>query len=261
VTYTETDLVGTIERLAGTDLAALTQVDRDQFDQFHTGGSDAVERLRPGLHLEPGMTVLDVGSGLGGPARQIARASGCTVVGVDITPAYVDTARALTSTAGLDEQVTFVCGDIAAFDRFDFDAAYTMHVQMNIADKGSFFSEIARRLRPGAHLATFEVCVTGATQPAPPLPWSIDGTDSHLATADQLRDTIASSGFKTIEWVDETEWILRWFADLGQRMAAGGTAVTLPAILSDGPVRMMNLARALTDGVVSIHRGSFSAAA
>src|SRR6266704_607388 len=92
VTYTETDLVATIERLAGADLAALTQTQRDQFDQFHSGGSEAVDRLRPSLQLAPGMTVLDIGSGLGGPARQIARSSGCTVVGVDITPAYVDTA-------------------------------------------------------------------------------------------------------------------------------------------------------------------------
>ena len=92
MTYTETDLVATIERLAGADLAALTQPQRDQFDQFHSGGSEAVDRLLPGLHLAPGMTVLDIGSGLGGPARQIARSSGCTVVGVDITPAYVDTA-------------------------------------------------------------------------------------------------------------------------------------------------------------------------
>lgn len=257
MTYTETDLVATIERLAGADLAALTQLHRDKFDQFHSGGSEAVERLRPSLHLAPGMTVLDVGCGLGGPARQIARSAGCKVVGVDITPAYIDAAQALTRTAGLDDRVSFICGDISAVDRTDFDAAYTMHVQMNIADKKTYFTEIARRLRPGARLATFEVCVTGATQPTPPLPWSLDGTDSYLATADQLRDTIASSGFEILEWVDETQWILRWFADLGQRVATAGNAATLPAILNDGPTRMMNLAGALAAGVVSVHRGSF----
>jgi hypothetical protein len=131
VTYTETDLVATIERMAETDLAALTQAQPDQIDRFHGGGSQAVDRLLPNLHLAPGMTVLDVGSGLGGPARQIARSSGCTVVGVDITPAYVDTAQALTWAAGLDNQVSFICCDVAALNRTDFDAAYTMHVQMN----------------------------------------------------------------------------------------------------------------------------------
>ena len=254
MTYTETDLVSTIERLAGADLAALTQAQRDQFDQFHGGGSEAVDRLVPSLHLTSAMTVLDVGSGLGGPARQIAQSSGCTVVGVDVTPAYVDTARALTRAAGLDNQVSLVCSDIAALDRDDFDAAYTMHVQMNVADKKTFFSDIARHLRPGAHFATFEVCRTGATQPTPPLPWSLDGTDRYLATADQLRDTIAASGFETLEWIDETQWILQWFETLGQRPTS---AATLPALLTEGPTRMMNFAAALTTGVLTIHRGSF----
>jgi len=257
VTYTETDLVATIERLAEADLAALTQPQRDQFDQFHSGGSEAVDRLLPSLHLAPGMTVLDIGSGLGGPARQIARSSGCSVVGVDITPAYVDTAQTLTRTAGLDNQVTFVCTDIAAFDRTDFDAAYTMHVQMNVADKKTYFTEIARRLRPGARFATFEVCLSGDSQPTPPLPWSLDSTDSYLATVAELRDTIASSGFEILEWVDETQWVLQWFEDLGKRLAASGSAATLPALLNDGPTRMMNFAVALTTGVVSVHRGSF----
>jgi sarcosine/dimethylglycine N-methyltransferase len=219
VTYTETDLVATIESLTGGDLAALRQSQRDAFDQFHSGGSEAVDRLLPGLHLVPGMSVLDVGSGLGGPARQIARTAGCTVVGVDITRTYVETARALTRAAGLDDQVSFVCSDIAAFDRHDFDAACTMHVQMNVADKRVFFTEIARRLRPGARMATFEVCRTGGVEPTLPLPWSLDGTDSHLATADDLRDTIAASGFETLEWIDETEWVLRWFEGLGTRLA------------------------------------------
>jgi sarcosine/dimethylglycine N-methyltransferase len=257
MTYTETELIATIERLAGADLAALTQPPRDQFDQFHSGGSEAVDLLLPSLQLAPGMTVLDVGAGFGGPARQIARSSGCTVVGVDITPAYVDTAQALTRTAGLDNHVSFICSDIANLDRDGFDAAYTMHVQMNVADKKTYFAEIARRLRPWARFATFEVCLTGATQPTPPLPWSLDGTDSYLASADQLRDTIASSGFETLDWVDETQWVLQWFEDLGKRIAAAGSAATLPALLNDGPTRMMNFAVALSTGVVSVHRGSF----
>jgi sarcosine/dimethylglycine N-methyltransferase len=257
MTYTETDLVASIERLAGHDLAAFTQEQWDRLDQFHGGGSEAVDRLLPSLHLAPGMTVLDVGSGLGGPARQIARSTGSTVVGVDITPAYVEAAQALTYTAGLSEQVRFVCSDIATFDQTAFDAAYTMHVQMNVADKKSYFTEIAHRLRPGAHFATFEVCRGDDTEPTPPLPWSLDGTDSFLATADELRDTIRSSGFELVEWVDETAWVRHWFEDLGASVAAGASHATLPALLTDGPTRMLNFVVALTSGVVTVHRGSF----
>jgi sarcosine/dimethylglycine N-methyltransferase len=257
MTYAETDLVASMERIAGDDLAALTQEQWDGLDQFHSGGPEAVDLLLPSLHLAKGMTVLDVGSGFGGPARQVARSTGCTVVGVDITPAYVDAARSVTDTAGLAEQVSFVCSDIATFDRTEFDAAYTMHVQMNVADKRTYFTEIAHRLRPGAPFATFEVCLSGETEPAPPLPWSLDGTDSFLVTADELRDTIRSSGFELVEWVDETAWVRQWFENLGNRIAAGGAQAGLPALLTDGPARMLNFAIAVTTGIVTIHRGAF----
>ena len=168
MTYTETDLAATIEQLAGDELAALTQPQLDGIDQFHGGGAEAVDRLLPSLGITPAMTVLDVGSGLGGPARQVARSTGCTVVGVDITQSYVDAARALTDAAGLSGQVDFICADIARVERRDFDAAYTMHVQMNVADKLAFFTGIAGRLRPGARLATFEVCRSGPDNPVFP---------------------------------------------------------------------------------------------
>ena len=257
MTYTETDLVASMERLLGDDVSVLTQEQSDQFDQFHAGGAEAVERMLPSLHLAPGVTVLDVGSGLGGPARQVARSSGATVVGVDVTPAYVEAAQQLTHAAGLAEQVRFFCSDIAAFDRSEFDAAYTMHVQMNVADKVAFFAQIGRRLRPGAHFATFEVCLSGEAQPTPPLPWSLDGTDSFLTTAAELRATIQSGGFELVEWVEETAWVRQWFENIGTRMAAGGTQAALPALLTDGLTRMLNFATALDAGILTIHRGSF----
>jgi cyclopropane fatty-acyl-phospholipid synthase-like methyltransferase len=257
VTYTETDLVASIERLSGNALAALTQNQRDQLDQFHAGGADAVDRLLPALRIAPGMTVLDVGSGLGGPARQVARTTGGSVVGVDLVPAYVEAARALTDVAGLAGRVHFVCGDLAALEPVSLDAAYTVHVQMNVADKKGFFSEIARRLQPGARLAVFEVCRNGAAEPTPPLPWSLDGADSFLVTAEELRSTIESCGFELVEWMDDTAWIREWFQHAAARMATAGNHATLPALLTDGPTRMLNYAAAIANDVVSIHRGSF----
>jgi sarcosine/dimethylglycine N-methyltransferase len=260
VTYTETDLLATIEELAGDELTTLTQPQLDGIDQFHSGGAEAVDRLLPSLGLTPVMTALDVGSGLGGPARQVARSTGCTVVGVDITPSFVDTAMAMTAAAGLSGQVDFMCADIASVERGDFDAAYTMHVQMNVADKPAFFTGIAGRLRTGACLATFEVCRSGPEDPAFPLPWSIDGTDSFLVTPVDLLGVIEDSGFETVEWVDETDWVLDWFQGLGVRLAAAGTAATLPALLTDGPTRMMNFAGALSSGILTVHRGAFTLA-
>jgi cyclopropane fatty-acyl-phospholipid synthase-like methyltransferase len=258
MTYTETALVERIEHLAQNPVTDLTQAQREQFDQFHTGGSEAVDLIIPGLQLTPRMTVLDVGSGFGGPARHVAVSAGCAVLGVDITAAYVDAARALTNGAGLGEQVTFVCGELADLDRHDFDAAYTMHVQMNVADKKAFFTDIAQRLRPGARFATFEVCSASDAPPAYPLPWSLDGSDSYLATPDELLTAITAGGFETVEWADETDWVRQWFSGMGERLSAAANSATLPALLDDGPARVMNLAVAVTTGVVSIHRGLFT---
>ncbi|MFI6352270.1 SAM-dependent methyltransferase [Streptomyces sp. NPDC050743] len=259
MTYTETDIIATVQQLAGTDLAALRRELLDEIDQYHAGGPEAIERLIPHLELTAGMTAVDIGSGLGGPARQIARATGCNIVGVDITAAYVDAAQALSNAAELAQQTKFFCSDIATFSQTGFDAAYTVHVQMNVADKKSFYSEIARRLRPGARLAIFEVCRDADGEPVLPLPWSLDGTDSHLVTAGDLRDTIQSSGFTLLDWADESSWIQQWFDDLGRRLAAGAAPATLPALLTDGPTRMINFAVAVATGAVTINRGVFAA--
>lgn len=257
MTYTETDLVATIQQLAGTGLASLTHPQRDGIDQFHAGGTQAVDRILSSLQLTPAMTVLDVGSGLGGPARQIAEAADCSVVGVDLAAGYVQAATALSDAAGLSGCTRFLHTDIARLDRSDFDAAYTMHTQMNVADKKTFFTDIANRLRPGARLAVFEVCRAGKDDPVLPLPWTIDGTDSFLATPAELVIAIQDSGFQTVEWVDETPWVLGWFGHLAARLAGAGTAATLPALLDDGPARMKNFAGALSNGILTVHRGAF----
>ena len=131
---------------------------------------------------------------------------------------------------------------------------------MNVADKRGFFGAIARHLRPGAGFACFEVCRTGAEEPPLPLPWSLDGTDSFLATPEELHTTIASCGFDGVEWVDETEWVRSWFAGAGARGMVDATTspVTLPALLVDGPTRLVNYAVAIMDGVVGVYRGSFT---
>lgn len=260
MTYTETHVVAAIEQLAAQEIGTLTQPQLDGIDQFHAGGTDAVDRILPSLRLHPPMTALDVGSGFGGPARQVARSTGCDVVGVDLTRSYVETATALTPAVASGPRVEFLCTDVAKLERRDFDAAYTIHVQMNVSDKKAFFTDIASRLRGGARLAIFEVCRNGLQDPELPLPWSIDGSDSHLVTPDDLRGSIEDSGFETVEWVDETGWILEWFAELGARLGRAGTAATLPALLYDGPTRMLNFAGALASGVLSVHRGAFTRA-
>jgi SAM-dependent methyltransferase len=258
MTYTETGVSTTIDRLL--EAAALpdsvTAEQLDRLDQFHLGGLDAVDRLLPSLQIDAGSTVLDVGSGLGGPARRIAQLSGATVVGVDITEEYVEAARALSRRLGLEDRVSFHHSDITEHRPISsYDAAVTMHVQMNVADKAAWFSAIGARLAPGARLATWEVVSAGSVPLVYPMPWSMDGSDSHVVPADELETAIKAAGFSTVTWVDDTEWVKDWLA-----AAFGGSRPSGPGIallIDDGLTRVINLGAAVQSGAVQIYRGAF----
>src|SRR5579863_9531861 len=179
MTYQETTVGQTISRLLSEhpDLDPSADGALDNLDQFHIGGPGATDLLISSLALTAGSRVLDIGSGFGGPARQIARRTGSHVTGIDITPAYVAAASELTAMTGLRDLVEFRVADIATFEPDQpFQAAITMHVQMNIKDKAAWFAHAARRLAPGARLAIWEVCQPRQADLPWPMPWSLDGT-------------------------------------------------------------------------------------
>jgi SAM-dependent methyltransferase len=260
VTYTEHDVAGQI--VAVLDAANIdgpfTPEQTGLLDQYHAGGVGAVDKLIPGLALAPGDTVIDVGSGFGGPARRIAEQTPATVVGIDITPAYVEAAQTLTARMGFADRVRFQHADIMnlSIDR-PFDAAVTMHVQMNVEDKRAWFAAIAKVLAPAGRLAIWEVCTTTGRQPPWPMPWSLDGSDSFLSTPADLKQAITSGGFDVVEWRDETAWVNTWSAT-----TLGGDAprpgLILPMLLEDGITRVMNFSTALQDGTLTVIRGTFT---
>ena len=257
MTYAERNLIATIDRLVPEGASGrITPEALEPLDHYHAGGPQAVERLLDTLALHPANTVLDVGSGLGGPARQVAAASGCQVTGVDITEAYVEAATELTDRCGMADRVRFVHGDIADLeaDR-PFDAGFTMHVQMNIEAKREWFTQISQRLAPGARFAVWEVCRTSGEELSWPMPWSMDGSDSHLATSDALRDAILGAGFELVAWVDETAWAISWFdTAFADHLRP---APNLAMLIEDGPTRILNFAGALSDGTLAVCRGAF----
>lgn len=259
MTYDERDVTRTISELlsAHPELDAAADGALDNLDQFHIGGADAVDLLIPSLALAPSDVVLDVGSGFGGPARHLARRTGNRVVGIDITPSYVDAARGLTERARLQDLVRFETSDIAAFHSATrFHAAITIHVQMNVQDKRGWFEHIGRHLAPGARLAMWEVCAPGRQRLQWPMPWSLDGTDSHLLDAASLRVAVEQAGFRTLQWAPHSAWALAWIA---RTMGAGRpTGPALPMLLDDGYARVLNFAAALRDGTLEIWRGAFT---
>lgn len=192
-------------RSAGKDLDALTPDDLAPVDELHSRGREATVELADLSCLTGGMAVLDVGSGLGGPARYLAGRFGCHVTGIELTPAFCQVARRFSALTGMDERTTFRQGDALALPFADaaFDAVWTVQAQMNIADKARFYGEIHRVLKPGGRFV-FQDIFAGPSGLPPlfPVPWSSDGSISFLAPPDEVRGLLAALGFREVEWRD-----------------------------------------------------------
>ena len=191
---------------SGNRLEALTLDNLAPFDQFHRGGKRFTERLARLAGLTPHMHVLDVGGGLGGPARTLAVEFGCRVTVVDLTESYLHAARMLTSLMKLEERVAFQLGDATdlPFDDGSFDAVWTQNSGMNIADKEKLYAGFRRLIRPNGLLAIQEPVAGPSQPPILPLMWSPDGRNNFVRTPDQLRATIEAAGFELIQWDDVT---------------------------------------------------------
>jgi len=138
----------------GKRLDRLTADDLFELDQDHYGGADATDALARAAAIGPGDAVVDLCSGIGGPARYVADRFGCVVTGVELVPSRVADAERLTTAVGLDDRVSFVVGDVTAlpFPDASFDVALSQESFLHVADKARLFSECRRVLRPGGRL-------------------------------------------------------------------------------------------------------------
>ena len=191
---------------AGRNLDALTIYDLAPADQFHSGGKASTDRLARLARLKPGMRVLDVGGGFGGPARTLSVEHGCFVTVVDLTESYDRTGRWLTARLGLADRVSHRLGDALALDvgTESFDVIWTQNSGMNIADKERLYAGFARLLPRGGLLAIQEP-MAGPTQPPIfPLMWARDATTSFLRPPADMRALIEAAAFRAVAWEDVT---------------------------------------------------------
>jgi ubiquinone/menaquinone biosynthesis C-methylase UbiE len=240
---------------SGKDLDHVTPQDLAPVDQFHIGGGEATAALFAQIAPAAGAQWLDIGSGLGGPARHLALAYGCQVTGIDLTAEYVEVAGELARMVGLDGQVSFRQGSALAlpFPDASFDGASLMHVGMNIADKAALFAGVHRVLRPGGTFAIYDVMRTGDAAFAFPLPWAATEATSFVATPDAYRTALAAAGFTVLAERARADFALEFFRAMQARLAAQGRSPLGLHILfgEDAAQKSANMIRNLEHGLIA----------
>jgi len=209
--------------LAGDDPDRPTVEQLAPFDHFHGRGLEATEQAANLVSPTPADHVLDVGSGIGGPARYFARRFGCRVTGVDLTDEFCDVARLLTRAVGLNDRVAFEQDNALAMSFADasFDGAYSMNVSMNIADKAGLYREIRRVLKPGAWFVLAEVAQGPAGAPTYPTPWAKTAETSFLSTPEDTHQALANAGFSIVRSRDTVADVAAYTARARAMIARG----------------------------------------
>jgi|SRR5215208_1854736 len=216
-------ILGALQNM-GKDIDRLTAADLAPIDEFHIRGRAATLELAKAAGIDSTKKVLDVGSGLGGPARSLAREFGCQVTGIDLTNEYCRAAEMLTERVGLSTHVEFLQGDALdlPFAGATFDVVWTEHVAMNIPDKPRLYGEMHRVLKPGGTLAIYDILTGPAGTVHFPVPWARVPETSFLATPEELRRLLEQVGFSIADWADTTQQARAWFAVLAEKMRSQG---------------------------------------
>jgi SAM-dependent methyltransferase len=247
-----TERLKTVLAPLGPEDQRLTPQQLGTLDQFHTRGLAATAELAKLAGVTADMSVLDVGSGVGGPARFLAATYDCRVTGVELSEPFVDAARYLTERTGQSGQVSFQTASALElpFDGGLFDIVWMQHVAMNISDRARLYRELRRVLKSGGRFVTFDV-VLNSGEPHYPLPWARTPATSFLLTAAATREAIGSAGFRALAWQDDTEAAKAWIAQL--RASGPPPSLNLGVVMgSDFSQLSANLGRNLMEGRVGV---------
>jgi len=259
------DIAGLEQRIlaaladTGVDIAHLRAGDLEAVDEFHIGGIAATRELIGQMGLKPGAMLLDIGSGVGGPARFAANEAGADVTGIDLTQSYVDIATSLSKRTEMADRTHFVQGSALDMPFADagFDAAMILHVGMNLPDKKKLMGEAARVLKPGGVFAVYDVMRLKDGALTYPLPWASDESMSFVATPDDYRSAATASGFSVVAERRRGAFAVEFFAATRARMAAAQAEGKKPppgvglVMGEDAHTKIANVTAALEGGILA----------
>ena len=196
---------------------------RAKGEAFEASLARAEHYLALRLGLKPGMNVLDVGCGVGGPMRSIARFSGATIEGVNNNDYQIEKVQNHSKKAGLSHLCSAFKGDFMNLKVADstYDAAYQIEATCHAPDKAGAFREIHRTLKPGALFTGYEWCMTDKFDPSDAhhqeIKSEIEVGDSlpDIASIPETIQALETAGFEVLEHFDaattsddETPWYL-----------------------------------------------------
>ncbi len=191
-------------------VGSLDAADLFAHDQDHYGGLAANDALAAAAGVSADSLVLDMCSGLCGPARYNATRLGCRVVGLELNPGRCEGARDLNRRTGLDGRVTVVRGDVTAAPFADgrFDVVWSQEAFLHVPDKAAMLGSARRVLGPRGRLA-FTDWVAGPSLTSEDRALMREGIAalSIVEPADYVA-ALRTAGFAAVETTDvSTDWI------------------------------------------------------
>ncbi len=197
----------------------LAVADLTSFDQYHYEGTDAVDDAIEFLRPDGGSHILDLGSGLGGPARYLAEQSGAKVTALEIQADLNETAAALTERCRMSELVAHLNGDmlngVAGTNRFD--GIVSMLCVLHIADRATLFTSCAQALKPGGRIFIDDYVALAPLTEAERTSLADKVYCPYVPNLDTYVSDVTGAGFVDVKTEDKTA---DWKAFVTDRLAA-----------------------------------------
>lgn len=208
--YSDVERVDRELRARGkTPHSPLSPEDLTAFDQLHYGGTEAVDEAARTLAIDGSTRVLDVGSGLGGPARHLASTTGCRVTAVELQRELHTSAARLTTRCELGNRIEHLHGDFlkTMLPVGTFDAMVSWLTFLHIPDKKVLLERSRSVLKD-----TGRIYIEDFFQRAPLAAAEIESLErdvycSALPTAKEYRRRLERAGFREVELIDmSADW-------------------------------------------------------